>query len=331
MHKDAPVSVLMPVFNGEEFLKEAIGSILRQTHEDFVFIIVDDGSTDRSWTIIQQFDDPRIQAFRRPHEGMVRALNFGLSVSQSDWILRIDQDDIAFCDRLEVQLAYVGDKPRIAVLGGQVIEINERGEELIRSNVPEFHNKIVDNILNFKGPFFAHSSALIKRSYLEQAGVYRERFDFADDIDLWLRMSEYGELRCLQRPVAFLRRHSGSMSRDAKNGPVIVGLIARLSYLYRTRSWEDFDTLSDKEWAEFSREVEAICSSFSVFSARLSYKRIKENLKYFPGIRFYLSPHNIITFARLVCQEPRLLSDLLSRRSRIQRAFRELRKHYDVI
>ena len=101
---DAPlISVLMPVWNGEEYLRESIDSILGQTFSNFEFIVIDDGSTDSTPEILRSYQDPRLRIFRLEHAGIVSALNFGVDQAQTGWIARQDADDVSDPRRLEFQ------------------------------------------------------------------------------------------------------------------------------------------------------------------------------------------------------------------------------------
>src|SRR5712675_1535849 len=106
------VSVVMPVWNGEEYLAESIDSILGQTFKDFELIVVDDGSTDRTLEILSSYGDKRLRVQRLDHGGIVLALNCGLNVAKGKWIARHDADDISLPHRLETQWRTVHDHPQ---------------------------------------------------------------------------------------------------------------------------------------------------------------------------------------------------------------------------
>src|SRR5277367_1658072 len=109
------VSVVMSVFNGERFLREAVESILQQSLREFEFIIVDDGSTDQSASILDSYqtDDARVKVYRKGHSGLIESLNKGCWLAQSKYIARMDADDIASKDRLETQVAFMDGHPEI--------------------------------------------------------------------------------------------------------------------------------------------------------------------------------------------------------------------------
>ena len=111
------VSVLLPVYNGEPYLKAAIDSILAQTFTDFECIIIDDGSSDGSSALISSVDDPRIRFYQQPNRGLPATLKRGLSLARGVFIARQDQDDLSHSDRLRLQVAYLQSHPECVLLG----------------------------------------------------------------------------------------------------------------------------------------------------------------------------------------------------------------------
>ena len=143
--KKPRVSVLMPVYNGERFLKVSIDSILSQTFRDFEFIIADDGSTDGSQKIIEDYKqkDTRIIALRNKHNiGTSRTLNKGLSIAKGKYIVRMDADDWSYPDRIERQCDYMQKHPKVGVSGGAIEVCNEK------LNIPfNFSRQLVPHFL----------------------------------------------------------------------------------------------------------------------------------------------------------------------------------------
>src|SRR5881628_1397374 len=121
------VTVLMPVLNGERYVREAVDSILRQSWSDFEFVIVDDGSTDATPRILHSFDDARIRIITNPsREGIAKALNRGLVSATRDFIARHDADDVAHPARLATEIAFLRANPDVALMGTQVRVIDDR-------------------------------------------------------------------------------------------------------------------------------------------------------------------------------------------------------------
>jgi glycosyltransferase involved in cell wall biosynthesis len=182
------VSILMPVYNGEKFLPEAIESMLGQTFTDFEFMIIDDGSTDNSVAIIQSYQENRIRLLRNEcNLGITESLNKGLAAAQGELICRMDADDVSLPERLETQVKFLDEHPDVAMVGTWVILIDSNGKEIEREHYPVTSEQIFRKIF-IHNPF-AHSTVLIRRSAINEVGVYDPQFLHNEDYDLWLRVS----------------------------------------------------------------------------------------------------------------------------------------------
>lgn len=189
------VTVLMPVYNREKYLREAIDSILSQTFTDFEFLIVDDGSTDNSLEIVNSYPDSRIRLIRNlANLGISESLNIGLSESLGDYVARMDSDDISLPNRLQKQIEFLNQNPDITVLGSHMNFINMHGQNLEHLNyLPSYslaHQEIVYAML-YSIPF-AHPSVIFKRLEVLKIGGYRflkELENGSEDYDLWLRLA----------------------------------------------------------------------------------------------------------------------------------------------
>ncbi len=199
------VSVVMPVRNGEVFIRKAIESILSQTYKHLEFIIIDDGSTDSTVTIIKQYTDARIQlhSFDSPR-GIVDALNFGLLKAQGEYIARMDADDISLPNRIEKQVAYMQQHPEVGVLGTQYKAINGRTRKL-----PLTHTEIVWHLLNASP--FVHPSVMFRTRIVHEHKLFYDKvFEFAEDLELWVRASLVTQLRNLPETLIQYRFHQGT-------------------------------------------------------------------------------------------------------------------------
>lgn len=227
------VTVLMSVCNGEEWLEATIKSVLNQSLSNFEFIIIDDGSIDRSRDIISSFSmkDDRIKTIYKENTGLAESLNLGIKSAKARWIARIDSDDLCEEERLKKQYKFALDNPQYVLIGSNSYHINELGEIISTQSYPSKNRSLVNNLSKMKR-FFPHSSALIKKSTAIKVGLYRPEFEKAQDHDLWLRMSMQGELFCLQERLVKIREHPNSISRkDNINSNDIYTIIAILSFL----------------------------------------------------------------------------------------------------
>lgn len=206
------VSVLMPVFNGERFLAEAIESILGQTFTDFEFVIVDDGSTDASPAILAKYAsrDPRIRVLRQTNAGIVAALNRGLAECRGPLVARMDADDVSAPSRLAAQTKYLNDHPDIAVVGTTVrliAESGRRGPVLCLPMAPDAVRRALQ-----RGTSLAHPTTVMRKDTVIAAGGYREELRHAEDYDLWSRLAIQHRLANIQQPLLFYRIHGSQVS-----------------------------------------------------------------------------------------------------------------------
>jgi glycosyltransferase involved in cell wall biosynthesis len=207
------LSVLMPVYNGEKYVAEAVESILNQTFTDFEFIIFNDGSTDRSLEILQRYaqQDNRIRLISRENRGLVKTLNEGLSQAKASLIARMDQDDVAFPDRFDLQVRFMKQHPEVACVGGYSEIIDDAGRVLTLLKAPENDEQI--QILALKGHgSITHPAAMYRKALVDELGGYREEFEAAEDLDLWLRLGEIGSLANIPNPVIKYRFLASSVS-----------------------------------------------------------------------------------------------------------------------
>jgi len=198
------VSVVMSVYNGERFLRQAVDSILAQTFTDFEFVVVDDGSTDGTAEILKGYTDPRLRMIRQENIGLIGSLNRAVDIASGDYIARMDADDISSPRRLDRQLEWLESKPGIAVLGTQAAEIDEAGDTLRRHYYPVGSDAIAKALLR-GATALCHGTVMFRRACFEKVGGYRRPFEHAEDYDLWLRMIESYEVENLTG-VLYLKR-----------------------------------------------------------------------------------------------------------------------------
>ena len=205
------ISVLMGVRNGEAYLDEAIESILAQTFADFELIIVDNGSVDGTADIIDRhaLSDRRVRGFRLDRPGLSRTLNHAAAQARAPILARLDADDVAEPERFAIQHAVLTADPTLAVIGSYALLINERGRALGEIRPPVGRDSL-RAYLAAANPFI-HSTTMFRRSCFEQVGGYRVGLRYTEDLDLWLRLAEVGELDLIPKVLARYRQHSGSL------------------------------------------------------------------------------------------------------------------------
>jgi glycosyltransferase involved in cell wall biosynthesis len=207
------VSVVMPVYQADAFLAAAIESLLAQSYPDFELIAVDDGSTDGSSRILEEYAkrDLRLIVHRRRHDGVIRARNAGLALARAPLIACMDADDISLPDRLAAQVSALASRPEVSCIGGGFEVIDECGRLLNRVLPPCEHAEIVAMALSGRSPICG-SNAMFRRSEVQAIGGYHESADFVEDLDLWLRLAETGRLANLGAVISRVRFHDASQS-----------------------------------------------------------------------------------------------------------------------
>ena len=209
------VSVVMSVYNGMPYLRDAVESILNQTLHDFEFIIIDDGSTDGTSQLIKDYAscDPRIVILENDENiGYSRSLNKGFARACGSYIARQDADDISLPDRFEKQLAYFDRHPDVGLLGTRPIFIDEN-DEIIQdssyifvSRPEDIPSRLMDNNC------IHHGSIMVRKEIIDQVGFYKVELEPSEDYDLWLRISEISKIANLEEGLYKYREHKQSIS-----------------------------------------------------------------------------------------------------------------------
>jgi glycosyltransferase involved in cell wall biosynthesis len=213
---DLAVSVVMPVYNAERYVAEAVESILSQTFSGFEFLITDDGSNDGSLAILERYarQDQRIRLISRPNTGYVRALNEMLDMSRGEFIARMDADDISLPDRFRSQVDFLMHHSECIAVGGQRLAIDSDGDPLFEILNPLTHDEIDLSNINGFGSSICHPSVMMRRKIVIDIGKYKEKFYAAEDLDLFLRLAEHSRLANLPQVVIKYRLHPSSVGNS---------------------------------------------------------------------------------------------------------------------
>lgn len=209
------VSVVIPVYNAQAHLDEAVTSVLAQTFADFEVIAVDDGSTDRSAAILRRFEraDARVRVISRANTGIVGALNDGIAAARGSIIARMDADDVCLPARFERQIAFLDSHPDCVLLGAMVTVIDPHGLALYESERLLGHDELDRELMKGRGGVIRHPVAMIRRDALEKVGGYRPQYQWAEDLDLFLRLAEVGRIANLPETLLRYRQHPQSVNR----------------------------------------------------------------------------------------------------------------------
>jgi len=227
------VSVIMAVYNGEKYLEEAIESILSQSFGDFEFIIVDDGSTDRTSEILREYakKDERIKIIANSKNiGLTKSLNKAIEQANGEYIARQDADDISLPQRFEQQIYFLDKNPFYGAVGTSTKIIDEDGRIIKKAKVLKSWI-IIRQILKF-GNCFVHGSMMFRKHDYFRAGGYRQLFPAGQDFDLWLRMSKIRKMKNLKECLYLWRKRNSNISSKMTDTQFKIGALALYEYKY---------------------------------------------------------------------------------------------------
>ena len=210
------LDVLLPVKDGADYLHPALESILAQSFRNFTVIVVDDASSDDTPALVAEFAkrDSRVKLITSSGCGLVDALNQGLSLSTRPFIARMDADDIAMPTRFERQLSYLQAHPTVDVVGSWVQPIDSNGDDVgSRQEYPVSPKKLKQSLFSGRNPL-AHPTIMMRRGKIERIGGYRKLMTSAEDLDLWLRIAESGELANVPEVLLKYRVHPSQVSSN---------------------------------------------------------------------------------------------------------------------
>lgn len=208
MYKSNPlVSVVMPAYNSEKFIAEAIESILNQTFDNFELIIIDDCCTDRTAEVVKQFEDDRIVFVQNEkNKGFIYGLNYGIEIARGKYIARLDDDDISYPTRLQKQVDYLNAHENVVLVGTR---IDRKVDGIIQEQMitpVKTSNQIRFELL-FENNSIAHSSFMMRKKVLEEYNVKYEFFKQVPDYHMLTCICKYGDLACLEETLVTWRIH----------------------------------------------------------------------------------------------------------------------------
>jgi len=242
--KEPLVTVLMPVYNAEKYVGEAIESILNQTFTDFEFLIIDDGSTDDSAEIIRSYRDTRIRFVQNEENiKLIATLNKGINLSRGKYICRADADDINNLDRIERQVEFMERNPEYAACSSSIeifYENNNKREIIIyeKETLEIRFKKLYQN-------HFAHPASFIRKSIIEENNLrFDEKYLHSEDFFFFVKLSEIGEMHIINQPLVKARKHFTNVSylnAETQNKNSINVIKYQLSKIGIDHSKIDFD------------------------------------------------------------------------------------------
>lgn len=211
------ISVTMPAYNASKYIRETLDSLLAQTYKDFEIIVVDDGSTDDTVQIVEEYvkKDDRVRLIKNEHGGVSVARNTGVEAAKYPWVAIMDSDDIAMPNRLERQLEEATKDPEVVLWASHVLNIGPNGEKIdIDHKGPaskeEFHKiRAEGGSMDLK-----HPTIMFRREDGLKVGGYDSRFDSAEDAEFFERMADLGPVVSIPEPLVGYRRHGSSLTMN---------------------------------------------------------------------------------------------------------------------
>ena len=212
MKTTIPVSVVMCVHNGEKYLKEAVDSILGQTFRGFEFIIINDGSTDKTADILADYEktDNRVHVHTQENQGLIRARSLGYNLSKGAYIANMDADDISLPGRLREQFKYLEANRDVFVAGVYIEKIDESGKRIVEIKYPSSPGMVGWNMFFYN--CLANPAVMIRRELIEMAKGYDLAMSHAEDFDLWARANFMVKLANIPVVLLKYRIHGDNIS-----------------------------------------------------------------------------------------------------------------------
>lgn len=216
------ITIILPVYNGGDYLIESVNSVLQQSLVNFELLIIDDCSTDGSWEYLNEIKDSRIKLFKNEtNKGLFFNLNYLIKQSNSELIKLWAQDDIMLLDCLKTFVSFFENNPEVGFAYSQRIMIDENGVEKENNNfdpTPEIISKeLHSKIAYFTGSIAGNiANVCIHKKALEKVGLFNESMKISADFDMWVRIAEFFPVGHINQKLIKLRDHSGQLSRNEK-------------------------------------------------------------------------------------------------------------------
>jgi glycosyltransferase involved in cell wall biosynthesis len=206
------VTVVIPVFNGASYLKEAVSSVAKSTFKSFEIILIDDGSKDASKTLCRhlskKYKNIRFYSLKK-NRGLGRVLNFAIKKAKGKYICRLNQDDIMLPNRIKTQVNFLEKNPDVVAVGSWIKLFEENGKTQIVKFLET--DEQIKKIWLIVSPF-ADPSVMYRKEIALKVGGYKQEFWPGDDTHLWYRMGKIGKLANIQKPLVKVRYHKGAAS-----------------------------------------------------------------------------------------------------------------------
>ncbi len=209
------VSVIIPTYNYGEFIGDAIDSVLNQTYKDYEIIIVDDGSTDNTIEILEEYRDKAdIRYFYQENKGPAAARNLGVKKSTGKYISFLDADDVYVPEKLEEQVDILNNNKKVGLVYSDFLYTKKN----LHSNYYHYRCKSYDNQEKalqhlWRENYINTSTVMTVKDYLLELGLFNEKFRYAEDYDLWMRLGKNYKFYCIHKPLVKTRSHKKNLCK----------------------------------------------------------------------------------------------------------------------
>ena len=215
MNKNIPlISVVMSIYNGEKYIRKSINSIINQTLSDFEILIVNDGSTDKTLSLLKEYKkiDQRIKIInQQTNLGLTKSLNNAINLAKGKYIARHDVDEFSRKERFEKLMKLFSDK-KVVVVGSNCVNVYPNGTKTFWGF---FSENSIKRTIKYKTPF-PHGSAIFIRNIFEKVGCYNTRYETCQDFDLWIKFSKFGKLVMSKEMLIYRYVGNESISQTRK-------------------------------------------------------------------------------------------------------------------
>ena len=208
------MSVVIPVYNGTNYLCEAIDSALAQTYINYEVLVIDDGSTDGTWELIQNYGE-RVRGFRKPNGGAASALNLGIKEMHGRWFAWLSHDDLWLPEKLEKQVAFLEANPQFKACYTDYFVIDAKGNILQEVETP-WYPRVQSMRVLFGRMYIGGCTMMVDRACFDRVGLFSEELKYTQDVEMWLRLLRQFDIGRLPEKLIKQRTHPGQGSVSVK-------------------------------------------------------------------------------------------------------------------
>jgi glycosyltransferase involved in cell wall biosynthesis len=271
------VSVVIPAYNAEKYIRESIDSVLTQTFKNYEIIVVDDGSTDSTGIIIQQ-SYPSVRYIFQKNGGPAKARNVGIKEARGEYIAFLDADDVWMPTKLEKQIHYFNQHPEISFVFTENSMFDEKG--IIRHTLGKRERLLKKDVVRniFMSSYLATPTVMVQKKVFEEVGYFEENLIAAEDDNMWMRIAMKFKVALIDEPLTMVRITRSSLTYDFTN--IIKGVISHLELL--SKKYPDIESrlghLINKKYSILFLSAGYDCFSRNEF--RIAREEFKKSFKY---------------------------------------------------